>query len=102
MKISRGRRHRAGTRRKNRTSPESILFRPQLRRTGSGASAPPAADDARHGVPINLAAALQLAGVNPLDIAAATIEVKQGLAVLLQAKVLWIPNLNARGRLFPA
>ncbi len=44
---------------------------------------------------ISLPAALQLAGVSPLDIAAATIEVQQGLAVLLQAKVLWIPNLNA-------
>ena len=46
-------------------------------------------------MPINLAAALQLAGVSPLDIAAATLEVQQGLAVLLQAKVLWLPNLNA-------
>ncbi len=52
-------------------------------------------DDARHGLPINLAAALQLAGVSPLDIAAATVQVQQGLAVLLQAKVLWVPNLNA-------
>jgi outer membrane protein TolC len=33
--------------------------------------------------------------VSPLDIAAASLEVKQGLAVLLQAKVLWIPTLNA-------
>ena len=38
---------------------------------------------------------LQLAGVSPLDIAAATVEVQQGLAVLLQAKVLWVPTLNA-------
>ena len=38
---------------------------------------------------------MQLAGVNPLDIAAATVQVQQGLAVLLQAKVLWIPTLNA-------
>jgi outer membrane protein TolC len=36
-----------------------------------------------------------LAGVNPLDIAAATVQVQQGLALLLQAKVLWIPTLNA-------
>jgi outer membrane protein TolC len=55
----------------------------------------PAFDDARHGLPISLPVALQLAGVNPLDIAAADIEVKQGLALLLQAKVLWLPNLNA-------
>ena len=38
---------------------------------------------------------MRLAGVNPLDIAAATVQVRQGLALLLQAKVLWIPNLNA-------
>jgi outer membrane protein TolC len=38
---------------------------------------------------------LQLAGVNPLDIAAATVQVQQGLALLLQAKVLWIPTLAA-------
>lgn len=47
------------------------------------------------GLPINLATAMQLAGARPLDIAAATQEVEQALAVLLQAKVLWIPNLNA-------
>jgi outer membrane protein TolC len=62
---------------------------------GPGADAKPPADDSQHGLPIDLASALQLAGVNPLDIAAATIEVKQGLAILLQAKVLWLPNLNA-------
>jgi outer membrane protein TolC len=47
------------------------------------------------GLPINLATALQLAGVNPLDIAAATAQVRQSLALYLQAKVLWVPNLNA-------
>ena len=62
---------------------------------GPRTSGKPAVDDSQHGVPINFAAALRLAGVNPLDIAAATFEVRQGLAVLLQAKVLWIPNLNA-------
>jgi outer membrane protein TolC len=74
---------------------------------GPGApSAPPAAEGSRifgsppgeealHGLPINLASALQLAGVSPLDIAAATVQVQQGLAVLLQAKVLWVPTLNA-------
>ena len=62
---------------------------------GPESHAKPPPDDSRHGVPISLPAALQLAGVSPLDIAAATIEVQQGLAVLLQAKVLWIPNLNA-------
>ena len=75
--------------------PESIALPAAPAPEGSpSTSAKPAADDSRHGVPINFAAALRLAGVNPLDIAAATFEVKQGLAVLLQAKVLWIPNLN--------
>jgi outer membrane protein TolC len=47
------------------------------------------------GVPINLATAMQLAGVRPLDIAAATKQVEQALAQQLQAKALWIPTLNA-------
>jgi outer membrane protein TolC len=54
-----------------------------------------AGDEKPAGLPINLATAMRLAGVNPLDIAAATVQVRQGLALLLQAKVLWIPNLNA-------
>jgi outer membrane protein TolC len=45
-------------------------------------------------LPINLTAALQLAGVRPLDIAAATFQVEQSQALLLQAKVLWVPNIN--------
>jgi outer membrane protein TolC len=44
--------------------------------------------------PINLATALQLAGVRPLDIATATAQVEQALAVQLQARALWVPNLN--------
>ncbi|MDG3006099.1 TolC family protein [Paludisphaera mucosa] len=46
------------------------------------------------GVPINLAAAMQLAGATPLDIAAATARVDQALALLLQARALKIPNMN--------
>jgi outer membrane protein TolC len=46
------------------------------------------------GLPINLATALQLAGVRPLDIAAATKQVEQALALQLQAKALWVPNIN--------
>jgi outer membrane protein TolC len=61
----------------------------------AGTPVKPAGDTKPNGVPINLPAALQLAGARPLDIAAANIEVQQGLALLLQAKVLWIPNLNA-------
>jgi outer membrane protein TolC len=47
------------------------------------------------GLPINLATAMQLAGVRPLDIATATAQVEQALALQLQAQALWIPNLNA-------
>ena len=45
--------------------------------------------------PINLATALQLSGVSPVDIAMATAQVQQALALQPQAKALWIPNLNA-------
>ena len=38
---------------------------------------------------------MQLAGVRPLDIAAATQQVEQALALQLQARALWVPNLNA-------
>ncbi len=62
---------------------------------GSRIFASPPGEEVLRGLPINLASALQLAGVNPLDIAAATVQVQQGLAVLLQAKVLWVPSLNA-------
>jgi outer membrane protein TolC len=47
------------------------------------------------GVPINFATAMALAGIKPLDIAAATAQVQQSLALYLQAKALWIPTLNA-------
>jgi outer membrane protein TolC len=47
-----------------------------------------------NGLPINLAAALHLSGVRPLDIATATAQVEQALALQLQAKALWIPSLN--------
>ncbi len=63
----------------------------------AGAGLPRGGMDARapSGLSINLASALQLAGVSPLDIAAATALVRQALALHLQAKVLWLPNLNA-------
>jgi outer membrane protein TolC len=60
----------------------------RARPSASGEEKPP-------GVAIDLPAALRLAGVSPLDIAAANVDVQQGLAVLLQARVLWVPNLNA-------
>ncbi|MDR3638910.1 MAG: TolC family protein [Isosphaeraceae bacterium] len=46
------------------------------------------------GLPINLATAMQLSGINPLDIATATAQIEQGLALLLQARALWIPDIN--------
>jgi outer membrane protein TolC len=53
--------------------------------------------DARRpsGLSINLATALQLAGVRPLDIEAALVQIQQALAEQLQARALWIPSLNA-------
>jgi outer membrane protein TolC len=50
---------------------------------------------APRGLPINLATAMQLAGVRPLDIEAATVQVRQSLALQLQARALLIPTLNA-------
>ncbi len=50
---------------------------------------------APQGLPINLATAMQLAGVRPLDIEAATVQVRQSLALQLQARALLIPTLNA-------
>jgi outer membrane protein TolC len=47
------------------------------------------------GLPINLATALRLSGVRPIDIAVATAQVQQSLAQQTQARALWIPNLNA-------
>src|SRR5271166_2513953 len=54
----------------------------------AGAGMPRGGMDARapSGLSINLASALQLAGVSPLDIAAATALVRQALALHLQAK----------------
>jgi hypothetical protein len=49
---------------------------------------------APQGLPINLATAMQLSGVRPLDIAAATAQVEQALALQLQAQALWIPSIN--------
>ncbi len=54
----------------------------------------PAAPGGQSVAPINLASALQLGGVRPLDIAAATTSVEQAMGLLLQAKALKLPNLN--------
>ena len=63
----------------------------------AGAGLPVGGMDAQipQGLPINLATAMQLAGARPVDIAAATAQVRQALAQQLQAQALWIPNLNA-------
>jgi outer membrane protein TolC len=47
------------------------------------------------GLSINLATALQLAGVRPLDIEAAMVQIQEAVAEQLQTKALWIPSLNA-------
>lgn len=44
--------------------------------------------------PITLSAALQLAGVQPLDIALASQRIQLAAAQLEQTKVLWLPTLN--------
>src|SRR5262249_25296741 len=45
-------------------------------------------------MPINLPTALHLAGVRPLDIAAATERLRLAAAELDRAKVLWLPTLQ--------
>src|SRR5688572_29494698 len=47
-----------------------------------------------HVYPINLPTALQLAGVEPLDIAVASERLKVACAQLDRARVLWLPNVN--------
>src|SRR2546430_16211616 len=58
----------------------------------AGRGLPVGGMDARgpQGLPINLATALQLSGARPLEIAAATAQVAQALALQLQAQALWI------------
>lgn len=51
----------------------------------------PAAED--RPLPINLSTALQLAGVNPLDIALATQRLQAANAALERANVLWLPTV---------
>ncbi|HVK17713.1 MAG TPA: TolC family protein [Fimbriiglobus sp.] len=46
-------------------------------------------------LPITLPTALQLAGVNPLDIAVATERLRIASAQYDRARVLWLPNLSA-------
>ena len=52
--------------------------------------------------PINLATALRLSDARPLIVAAAQASVWVAEAELTRAKVLWVPQLNYRLRLYPA
>ena len=71
----------------NAASPSDLAFDIQAALTSRPTSGPEA-------VPINLAAALRLAGASPLDIAAASARLEQALGLLIQARALKIPNLN--------
>ena len=72
----------------NSASPANLAFDIQEALGSQPTSGP------RGGVPINLAAALRLAGATPLDIAAATASLEQAIGLLIQAKALKIPNMN--------
>ena len=75
---------------------EQMPFAPRPIPGPADAAVPVGGMDARapRGLPINLATAMQLAGVRPLDIAAATVQVEQALALQLQARALLIPTFN--------
>src|SRR5262245_58234176 len=51
-------------------------------------------------LPINLPTALQLAGVQPLDIAIASQRIQAAAAQLKEAKVLWLPTFYLGGDYF--
>jgi outer membrane protein TolC len=60
---------------------------------GGVAVPPPALPAPDRPLPINLPTALQLAGVRPLDIAAASQQLQVAAAQLKQAQVLWLPSV---------
>src|SRR5260370_36326678 len=60
---------------------------------GIAFTAPPV-DAGMRPLPINLPTALQLAGTNPLDGAAASERLRLAAAQLREAKTLWLPNLQ--------
>jgi outer membrane protein TolC len=60
-----------------------------------GPAAPAGGAAAARPLPIDLTAALRLAGVSPLDIAAAAERLKVAAARYDRASVLWLPNLTA-------
>jgi outer membrane protein TolC len=56
-------------------------------------AAPPSLSDDDRPLPIDLPTALRLAGVQPLDIAAAARQIQVAAAQLRQAQVLWLPTV---------
>jgi outer membrane protein TolC len=59
--------------------------------------AAPASQPEDRPFPINLAAALELANVRPVDVAAAAERVQIAAAVLEQAQILWLPTVTVGG-----
>src|SRR5690242_2075207 len=68
---------------------------PSLRMDSSanGALVAPAVTATDKPLPINLATALQLANVRPLDVAVAAQRIQVAAAQLEQARTLWLPTL---------
>lgn len=60
----------------------------------------PAAAPADRPLPINLPTALQLAGVRPIDIAAASERIRAASAQMERAEVLWLPTILIGGDYF--
>ncbi len=72
-----------------------VLRGPVLSEGGAAARLPPAVPEpADKPLPIDLAAALRLAGARPIVIAAAQASVQVAAANLDRAKVLWLPSFN--------
>jgi outer membrane protein TolC len=68
-------------------------FTPPEPRDPASIAAPPV-DPGMRPYPINLPTALQLAGSNPLDVAAASERLKLAAAQLREAKSLWLPTIQ--------
>jgi outer membrane protein TolC len=67
---------------------------------GSLPAIPPVVPDEAKVLPINLPAALKLAGARPLEIALAQERLQVAAAQLNQAKVLWLPTVTIGGDYF--
>jgi outer membrane protein TolC len=73
-------------------TPITPPFKPQT--AAEVAFRAPPVDPGQRALPINLPTALQLAGTNPLDIAAASERLRLAAAQLREAKTLWLPNIQ--------